>query len=89
MHFFAQQILLRLGLNSNDSKGIESKVELHHLTQIEPGSILEIAETTHDRYSKVLHGLVDDGKSFRNNPALRKQYDNFRTNYWKFRVANL
>lgn len=65
--------------------GVESKVELHHLTQKEPGGMVEIAEVTHDAYSSTLHGLIDDGQSFRNNPELRKQYDNFRNNYWKMR----
>ncbi|MEI3614498.1 HNH/ENDO VII family nuclease [Pseudogracilibacillus sp. SO30301A] len=65
--------------------GVESKVELHHLTQKEPGGMVEIAEVTHDAYSNTLHGLIDDGQSFRNNPELSKQYDNFRNNYWKMR----
>lgn len=65
--------------------GVESKVELHHLTQKEPSGMVEIAEITHDKYSSTLHGLIDDGQSFRNNPVLRKQYDNFRSNYWKMR----
>lgn len=47
--------------------------------------MVEIAEITHDTYSSTLHGLIDDGQSFRNNPELRKQYDNFRNNYWKMR----
>jgi|GEM_PF-2928767 len=71
-----------------DSNGIESKVELHHLTQTEPGGMVEIAESTHDLYAKPLHGLVEDGSSFRNDPVLDKQYKNFKNNYWKFRSAN-
>jgi hypothetical protein len=71
-----------------DSNGVESKVELHHLTQREPGNMIEIAETTHDSYTRVLHGLVDDGMSFRQNLTLRKQYENFRSNYWKLRAES-
>lgn len=63
--------------------GEESKVELHHLIQKEPGGMVEIAETTHDKYSSELHGLIEDGNSFRNDPLLEKQYNNFRGNYWK------
>lgn len=65
---------------------VESKVELHHLIQKEPGGIVEIAELTHDKYSSTLHGLVEEGKSFRNNLELEKQYNNFRNNYWKMRA---
>ncbi|WP_256701906.1 HNH/ENDO VII family nuclease [Paenibacillus sp. P3E] len=66
--------------------GVESKVELHHLIQKEPGGMVEIAESTHDKYSSQLHGLVEDGNSFRNDPLLEKQYNNFRSNYWKMRA---
>ncbi|WP_027085545.1 HNH/ENDO VII family nuclease [Cohnella panacarvi] len=66
--------------------GEESRVELHHLIQREPGGMVEIAETTHDKYSSALHGLVEDGNSFRNDPDLEKQYNNFRSNYWKMRA---
>ncbi|MFJ8063957.1 T7SS effector LXG polymorphic toxin [Psychrobacillus sp. NPDC096426] len=66
--------------------GVDSKVELHHLIQKEPGGMVEIAESTHDKYSTTLHGLVEDGNSFRNNPELEKQYNNFRNNYWKMRA---
>ncbi|MBC2159382.1 hypothetical protein HCB21_06350 [Listeria booriae] len=71
-----------------DANGNESLVELHHLIQKEPGSMVEISEMAHDTYSKQLHGLVEDGASFRNNPDLEKQYNNFRSNYWKWRGQN-
>lgn len=67
--------------------GAESKVELHHLIQTEPGGMVEITESTHDQYSGTSHGLVEDGSSFRNNPELEKQYNNFRSNYWKMRAS--
>ncbi|MEK3725442.1 HNH/ENDO VII family nuclease [Paenibacillus sp. FSL H8-0034] len=66
--------------------GVESKFELQHLIQKESGGMVEIAESTHDKYSSQLHGLVEDGNSFRNDPLLEKQYNNFRSNYWKMRA---
>ena len=66
--------------------GVESKVELHHLIQKEPGGMVEIAELTHDKYDSTLHGLVGNGNSFRNDPELEKMYNNFRSNYWKMRA---
>ncbi|RIW34308.1 hypothetical protein D3H55_10050 [Bacillus salacetis] len=67
--------------------GVESKVELHHLIQKEPGGMVEIAEFTHDKYDSMLHGLIENGNSFRNNPELEKMYNNFRSNYWKMRAS--
>ncbi|MCL1852619.1 MAG: HNH/ENDO VII family nuclease, partial [Peptococcaceae bacterium] len=69
-----------------DSSGKESIVELHHLTQNEPCGMIEMAETVHGKHSNILHGLVEDGSSFRNAPNLEKQYNNFRNNYWKLRA---
>ena len=64
-------------------------IELHHLTQREPGAMVEIPASTHDKYSGILHGLVENGKSFRRNPVLNKQYNNFRRKYWRWRVKNI
>ncbi|WP_252606734.1 T7SS effector LXG polymorphic toxin [Bacillus paralicheniformis] len=61
-------------------------VNLHHLIQEEPGPIAEIPESWHKKYYKVLHGLKKGGESFRNDPVLQSQYDNFRTRYWKWRA---
>ena len=72
-----------------DKNGIESKIELHHLTQVEAGSMVEIVATTHDEYTKILHGLVENGGSFRNNSILDKQYSNFLRKYWRWRAKNL
>ena len=47
-----------------------TKMELHHLLQQEPGPMVEIPASLHDKYYKTLHGLVGDGESFRNNPRL-------------------
>ncbi|WP_257155505.1 HNH/ENDO VII family nuclease [Bacillus cereus] len=62
------------------------KIELHHLTQKEPGAMVEIPANKHDEFTKALHGLVESGESFRNDKELNKQYNNFRNNYWKMRV---
>ena len=66
-----------------------TKIELHHLSQQEPGTMVEISASLHDKYYKTLHGLVGDGESFRNNPTLEKQYNNFRAKYWRWRAKNL
>ncbi|EIT87216.1 YobL, partial [Fictibacillus macauensis ZFHKF-1] len=56
-------------------------IELHHLIQREPGSMVELPGTMHKEYYKILHGLVENGGSFRNDPVLKKQYENFRSKY--------
>ncbi|MGY0692380.1 HNH/ENDO VII family nuclease [Virgibacillus sp. FSP13] len=38
---------------------------------------------------KILHGLIKDGDSFRNNKILDKQFNNFRKKYWKWRLNSL
>lgn len=66
-----------------------SRIELHHLLQVEPGNMVEIPGSLHDKYTKQLHGMVEYGGSFRNNPVLEKQYNNFRKKYWKQRYNDL
>ena len=41
-------------------------LELHHILQKEVGPMVEIHETTHQEYKKILHGLRGSGESFRN-----------------------
>ena len=62
-------------------------IELHHVTGREPGAMIELEATTHDKYSKQLHNLIIS--SFRRDLILNKQYKNFRYNYWKWRARNL
>ncbi len=62
-------------------------IQLHHVLQKEVGPVAEIRELTHQEYYSQLHGLVKNGGSFRNNPDLNKQYNNFRSGYWKWRAA--
>lgn len=64
-------------------------IQLHHVIQIEKGSVVEIRETTHQEYYHTLHGLVEHGGSFRNDPILSKQFNNFRTIYWKWRAKQI
>lgn len=72
-----------------DKNGKETQIELHHLIQKEAGNMVEIVATTHDKYKKILHGLIKNGDSFRNNDLLDKQFNNFRKKYWKWRSNNL
>ena len=62
------------------------QIQLHHILQREAGPMVEIRETTHQGYYSQLHGLIEDGVSFRNDSILNKQYNNLlemesRTNY--------
>lgn len=61
-------------------------IQLHHVIQAESGPVVEIREITHREYHRILHGLRGDGMSFRNDPNLRKQFNNFRSLYWKWRA---
>ncbi|MBM6845409.1 hypothetical protein H6B08_15815 [Phocaeicola plebeius] len=70
--------------------GIDGKpINLHHILGQEPGAMVELTQTAHQKYSKQLHGLIEDGQSFRNNPILAKSYKNFKANYWKNRAKQL
>ncbi len=66
-----------------------SPIQLHHVIQKENGPVVEIRETTHQEYYRTLHGLVEPGGSFRNNPILSKQYKNFRIVYWRWRAKQI
>lgn len=61
-------------------------IQLHHILQKESGPMVEIKETTHSEYHRILHGLIDDGGSFRHDELLSKQYKNFRKKYWRWRA---
>ncbi|WP_350253934.1 ribonuclease YeeF family protein [Bacillus halotolerans] len=63
-----------------------TQINLHHVIQEEPGTMLEIPESWHNKYSDVLHGLKGNGQSFRNDPVLDKQYKSFRRRYWRWRA---
>ena len=58
-------------LNGNAPYGRDEKpLELHHILQKEAGPMVEIHETTHREYKRILHGLRGNGESFRNNKSL-------------------
>ncbi|MED4816391.1 ribonuclease YeeF family protein [Bacillus atrophaeus] len=63
-----------------------TQINLHHLIQEESGPLLEIPNSLHTKYSDVIHGLKGNGESFRNDVFLEKQYNNFKTRYWKWRA---
>ena len=80
----------QIALKGEAPYGIDGeKINLHHLTQMEPGAMVELPYSTHKKYHKVLHGLKKKGESFRNNDVLNSQYNNFRRKYWKWRANNL
>lgn len=55
----------QIALNGDAPYGIDGeKINLHHLTQMEPGAIVELPYSTHKKYHKVLHGLKKKGDSF-------------------------
>ena len=64
-------------------------INLHHMLQLEPGPMLEINQTLHQAYTKQLHGLVEDGASFRNNPILRNDFSKFKKDFWIWRAENV
>ena len=80
----------QLALKGEAPYGIDGKkINLHHLTQTEPGTMVEVLYSTHKKYHKVLHGLKKKGESFRNITGLNYQYNKFRQEYWKWRASNL
>lgn len=66
-----------------------SPVHLHHVLQKESGPMAEVREVTHEEYHHALHGLIADGSSFRQDESLKKQYDNFRRKYWRWRAGEV
>ncbi|PFT02931.1 hypothetical protein COK83_32815, partial [Bacillus thuringiensis] len=66
----------------------DTQIQLHHTTQREPGSMVELPASKHRKYSKQLHGTIEDGESFRNDPVLTAQYERFRDYYWKQRAQD-
>ncbi|MBQ5445908.1 MAG: HNH/ENDO VII family nuclease, partial [Lachnospiraceae bacterium] len=64
-------------------------IELHHLIQNEPGAMIELMGSKHKKYYKALHGIVENGGSFRNDLQLEAQYNKFRKEYWKERIKQV
>lgn len=81
------QTNLQRMLRGNAPIGRDGKpLELHHILQQESGPMVEIHETTHREYKRILHGLKGNGDSFRNNKDLDNQYRSFKRIYWKWRA---
>jgi len=81
---------LDLMKNGNSPIGTDGRpINLHHLLGNEPGPMVEILGTTHSKYSRPLHGLIEDGNSFRNIPGLENQYNAFRKRYWRWKADQL
>jgi hypothetical protein len=66
-------------------------VSLHHLTQVEPGSLAEVPGQFHAEHTKTLHGLVESKSSFRYSPeggttAAEKAFRQYSRRYWQDRA---
>ncbi|MFQ0993405.1 HNH/ENDO VII family nuclease [Gilliamella apicola] len=64
------------------------QMNLHHILGKEPGPMVELVFSTHKQYHKQIHGLIENGGSFRNTSALNRQYNKFRKEYWKLRALD-
>lgn len=74
-------------MKGNAPYGRDGKpLELHHVIQKEVGPVVEIHESTHQEYKRILHGLKGYGESFRNDKTLDSQYRNFKRLYWRWRA---
>ena len=66
-------------------------VNLHHLTQNEPGSLAEVGGNFHSGNSKTLHGLTEPKRSFRYSPdgkttEAEKAFRRYSYKYWQDRA---
>ncbi|WP_447957866.1 HNH/ENDO VII family nuclease [Vreelandella sp. EE7] len=78
--------LMRQGYAPIGSDG--KQMNLHHILGQESGPMVELTTTTHQNFSRQLHGLIEDGRSFRNDPVLNRQYNKFRGEWWKKRAED-
>ena len=67
----------------NDGKPIN----LHHISGEEPGAMLEMQQSIHQKISKNLHFFID--KSFRNDKDAADHFENFKKDYWKKRAMDI
>lgn len=65
------------------------QINLHHILGDEPGPMVELLGSTHQKFRDSLHGLIEDGNSFRNVPGLESQYNAFRGRYWEWRIEQI
>jgi hypothetical protein len=64
------------------------QINLHHVIGSEPGPMIELMTTTHQRLHRPLHSIVIRGRSFRRNSRLLSGYEDFRKAYWESRSAD-
>lgn len=55
----------------------------------EPCPMIELTQSTHKKDHRQLHGLIEKGRSFRNDPNLAKQYKDFKARYWEERAKQM
>ena len=67
----------------NDGKPIN----LHHIIGEEPGAMLEMQQSIHQKISKNLHFFID--KSFRNDKDAADHFEAFKKDYWKKRATDI
>ena len=73
---------MRKGLAPLGSDG--KPVNLHHLTQTEPGSLAEVQQTFHQQNTSTLH--MPGQYSFRNDPVQNNAFETYKRQYWKDRA---
>lgn len=61
-------------------------VNLHHLTQIEPGPMAEVEQTFHQQNTKTLH--MPGQYSFRNDEELDRSFEIYKRQYWRERAQD-
>ncbi len=73
---------LDLMKSGNAPIGIDWKqINLHHILGQEPDPMTELTESTNKKYHSQLHGLIEKGRSFRNDSNIAKQYKDFKAKY--------
>ena len=45
---------------------------------------VDLEETYHQEHTKELHREIEDYESFRNEPTLKKSFENFKSQYYNF-----
>ena len=73
-------------LNGNAPFGFDAKrIELHHLKQQKDENLIELTQTEHNKYSKVLHRYVKKGSNITDRNS---EFASFRKKYWKSRAGD-
>lgn len=81
---------LDLVKSGNAPIGIDwEQINLHHILGQEPDPMTELTESTNKKYHSQLHGLIEKGRSFRNDSNLAKQYKDFKAKYWEERAKQI